>query len=38
MAMTDRERVLAYLRSGSPRAVTNSEILEGTGVDRDTHH
>ena len=33
MAMTDRERILAYLRSVSPRAATNSEILEGTGIE-----
>ena len=26
MAMTDTERILAYLRSVSPRAATNSEI------------
>jgi len=36
MAMTDRERVLAYLRSLSPKAATNSEILEATGIER--HH
>ena len=34
MAMTDRERILAYLRSLSPKAATNSEILEGTGIER----
>ena len=33
MAMTDTERILAYLRSVSPRAATNSEILEGTGIE-----
>jgi len=33
MAMTDRERILAYLRSVSPRAAANSEILEGTGIE-----
>ena len=36
MAMTDRERILAYLRSLSPKAATNSEILEGTGI--ESHH
>jgi len=36
MAMTDRERILAYLRSLSPKAATNSEILEATGIER--HH
>ena len=33
MAMTDTQRVLAYLRSVSPRAAANSEILEGTGIE-----
>ena len=33
MAMTDKERILVYLRSVSPRAATNSEILEGTGIE-----
>ncbi len=33
MAMTDTERILAYLRSVSPRAATNGEILEGTGIE-----
>jgi len=33
MAMTDRERILAYLRSVSPRAASNSEIREGTGIE-----
>jgi len=33
MAMTDRERVLAFLRSVSPRGATNSEILEATGIE-----
>jgi len=33
MAMTDRERILAFLRSVSPRGATNSEILEGTGIE-----
>ena len=33
MAMTDTQRILAYLRSVSPRAATNSEILEGTGIE-----
>ena len=32
MAMTDTERILVYLRSVSPRAAANSEILEGTGI------
>ena len=36
MAMTDRERILAFLRSVSPRAATNNEILEATGIER--HH
>jgi hypothetical protein len=36
MAMTDRERILAYLRSLSPKAATNSEILEATGI--ESHH
>ena len=36
MAMTDRERILAFLRSVSPRAATNSEIQEATGIER--HH
>jgi len=36
MAMTDRERILAYLRSLSSKAATNSEILEGTGI--ESHH
>ncbi|HUW95199.1 MAG TPA: hypothetical protein VMW58_05390 [Anaerolineae bacterium] len=31
--MTDTERILAYLRSVSPRAATNSEILEATGIE-----
>ena len=31
--MTDRERILAFLRSVSPRGATNSEILEATGVE-----
>jgi len=31
--MTDRERILAFLRSVSPRAATNSEILEATGIE-----
>jgi len=33
MAMTDRERILAFLRSVSPRGATNSEILEATGIE-----
>lgn len=33
MAMTDEERILAFLRSVSPRAATNSEILDGTGIE-----
>ena len=33
MAMTDTQRILAYLRSISPRAAANSEILEGTGIE-----
>jgi hypothetical protein len=36
MAMTDRERILAYLRSLSPKAATNSEIQEATGI--ESHH
>ena len=36
MAMTDRDRILAYLRSLSPKAATNSEIQEATGIER--HH
>jgi hypothetical protein len=36
MAMTDRERILAFLRSVSPRAATNSQILEATGIE-DRH-
>ena len=36
MAMTDKERILAYLRSVSPRAASNSEIWEGTGI--ETRH
>ncbi|HUW95202.1 MAG TPA: hypothetical protein VMW58_05405 [Anaerolineae bacterium] len=31
--MTDRERILAFLRSVSPRGATNSEIPEGTGIE-----
>ena len=33
MAMTDRERILAFLRSVSPRGATNGEILEATGIE-----
>lgn len=33
MAMTDKERILAFLRSLSPKAATNSEIQEGTGIE-----
>ena len=33
MAMTDRERILAFLRSVSPRGAANSEILEATGIE-----
>jgi hypothetical protein len=33
MAMTDKERILAYLRSLSPKAATNSEIQEATGIE-----
>lgn len=33
MAMTDRERILAFLRSVSPRGATNSAILEATGIE-----
>jgi hypothetical protein len=33
MAMTDRERILAYLRSLSPKAPTNGEIQEATGIE-----
>jgi hypothetical protein len=33
MAMTDTQRILAYLRSVSPQAATNSEILDGTGIE-----
>jgi len=31
MATTDRERILAFLRSVSPRGATDSEIREPTG-------
>ena len=37
MAMTDTQRILAYLRSVSPRAATSSEILDGTSTERGTH-
>ena len=31
--MTDKERIIAFLRSLSPKAATNSEIQEGTGIE-----
>jgi hypothetical protein len=34
--MTNRERVLTYLRSISPRAATNREVRDATGIER--HH
>jgi hypothetical protein len=33
MAMTDTDRILAYLRSLSPKAATNSEMQEATGTE-----
>jgi hypothetical protein len=33
MAMTDEDRIIAYLRSLSPKAATNSEIQEATGIE-----
>jgi hypothetical protein len=33
MAMTDRERILAYLRFLSRKAATKSEIQEATGAE-----
>jgi len=33
MAMTDKDRILAFLRSLSPKAATNSEIQEATGIE-----
>jgi len=38
MAMTDRERVLAFLRSVSPGGATNSEMQEATGVEGNHHN
>ncbi len=36
MAMTDKDRILAFLRSLSPKAATNTEIQEATGI--ESHH
>jgi hypothetical protein len=33
VAVTDAELIPAFLRSLPPRAVSNSEILEGTGIE-----
>jgi len=38
MAMTDRERILAFLRSVSPGGATNSEMQEATGVEGNHHN
>jgi hypothetical protein len=38
MAMTYRDRILAYLRPLSPKAATNSEIHEATGMESHQVH
>ena len=35
MPMTDKDRILAFLRSLSPKAASNSEIQEATGIEKD---